>query len=80
MAVSRVTFMYHYLPVVPWLAIGLGWFLVDGLRNFRHRKAAMVAVSTAAVAVFAFLYPILVGWDMPVGYLDLVRDLFPWVI
>jgi dolichyl-phosphate-mannose--protein O-mannosyl transferase len=72
--------MYHYLPVVPWLALALGWFLVLGLRGWKHRKTAIVAVSVAAFAVFAFLYPILVGWEMPVSYLDLVRELFPWVI
>jgi dolichyl-phosphate-mannose--protein O-mannosyl transferase len=80
MAVTRVTFMYHYLPVVPWLAIALAWFLVVGLGGWKYRKAAIVAVSVAAVAVFLFLYPILVGWDMPIRYLDLVRELFPWVI
>jgi Gpi18-like mannosyltransferase/predicted membrane-bound dolichyl-phosphate-mannose-protein mannosyltransferase len=79
-AVSRVTFMYHFLPVVPWLAIALGWFLAVGLRDWRYQKVAIVAVTVSTVAVFGFLYPILVGWEMSDGYLEMVRELFPWVI
>jgi dolichyl-phosphate-mannose--protein O-mannosyl transferase len=74
-AVSRVTFMYHYLPVVPFLALALGWTLGVGTDGRKYRKTTIVAVSAAAVAVFLFLYPGLVGWDMPTWYANMLREL-----
>ena len=77
--VSRVTFMYHYLPVVPFLALGLAWLLVAGLEGRPYQRRALVGVPLLAVAFFAFIYPILVGWQMSNSYLDLTR-VFSWVI
>jgi 4-amino-4-deoxy-L-arabinose transferase-like glycosyltransferase len=77
--VSRVTFMYHYLPVVPFLALGLAWLLVRGLEDRPYQRRALVGVPVLAVAFFAFSYPILVGWQMSNSYLDLTR-VFSWVI
>jgi dolichyl-phosphate-mannose--protein O-mannosyl transferase len=79
-AVGRVTFMYHYLPVVPFLALALGWLLAEGLREHPYERPITIGVVATAVAVFFWLYPILVGWQMPVAYLDGVRDVLPWVI
>ena len=78
-AVSRVAFMYHYLPVVPFLAVALAWYLVDGLKGRPYRPAVLQGTVALAIAFFAFSYPILVGWDMPTGYFDLTR-IFSWVI
>jgi dolichyl-phosphate-mannose--protein O-mannosyl transferase len=77
--VSRVTFMYHYLPVVPFLALGLAWLLVRGLEGRSYHRTALLVTPLVAVAFFVFSYPILVGWEMPVSYLDLTR-VFSWVI
>jgi dolichyl-phosphate-mannose-protein mannosyltransferase len=77
--VGRVTFMYHYLPVVPFLALGLAWLLVRGLEGRPYHRRALIATPVVAVAFFAFSYPILVGWQMPLSYLDLTR-VFSWVI
>jgi dolichyl-phosphate-mannose-protein mannosyltransferase len=77
--VGRVTFMYHYLPVVPFLALALAWLLVKGLEGESYRRSALVLTPAAAVVFFAFSYPILVGWNMPTRYFDLTR-VFSWVI
>jgi 4-amino-4-deoxy-L-arabinose transferase-like glycosyltransferase len=77
--VGRVTFMYHYLPVVPFLALGLAWLLVRGVEDERYRPHALRWAPVAAVAFFLFSYPILVGWTMPNRYFDLTR-VFSWVI
>jgi dolichyl-phosphate-mannose--protein O-mannosyl transferase len=80
MTVSRVTFMYHYLAVVPFLAIALAWWLVIGLRDVPHQREIAIGVSVAAVLFFFAILPMLVGWSMPISYLDDIRHLFPWVI
>ncbi len=80
LTVSRVTFMYHYLADIPFLALMLGWWLIVGLKGHpRHREIA-IGVTVAAVAFFFATFPMLVGWSMPSGYLDGVRHLLPWVI
>jgi predicted membrane-bound dolichyl-phosphate-mannose-protein mannosyltransferase len=78
--VSRVTFMYHYLPVVPFLAIGIGWWLTDGMRGWRHQRRAQVIVPAAAIVFFLALLPIYEGWQMSTGYLEALRDALPWVL
>jgi dolichyl-phosphate-mannose--protein O-mannosyl transferase len=78
--VSRVLFLYHYLPVVPFLAIALAWWLVEGLRGSRHRREIAIAGAVLAVLFFVAVLPMLEGWTMPVRYLDQVRHALPWVI
>lgn len=80
MIVTRVLFLYHYLPVVPFLAIALAWWLVHGLHDVRHRMQVAVGVAVLAVAYFVAVLPMLEGWTMPVSYLERVRDVLPWVI
>jgi hypothetical protein len=77
--IGRVTFLYHYLPVVPFLAIALGWWLVVGLREHRYQREITIAFVTAAVAFFGLFLPMVEGWNMPFGYLDWARDFLPWV-
>jgi dolichyl-phosphate-mannose--protein O-mannosyl transferase len=71
--------LYHYLPVVPFLAFGLAWFLVEGLRDQPYQRRVIIGTVALAIAFFAFSYPILVGWNMPVKYFDFTR-VFSWVI
>jgi dolichyl-phosphate-mannose--protein O-mannosyl transferase len=78
--VSRVTFMYHYLATIPFLCLVLAWWLVIGLRGTKYHRQIAIGVTAASVAFFFAIFPMLVGWSMPVGYLDAVRNLFPWVI
>jgi dolichyl-phosphate-mannose--protein O-mannosyl transferase len=79
-AVTRVTFMYHYLPVIPFLCLALAWLLIVRLREHPQQRMIAIAVTAVAVVFFVALYPVLVGWQMPSGYGDAVRALIPWVI
>jgi dolichyl-phosphate-mannose--protein O-mannosyl transferase len=79
-AIGRVVFLYHYLPVVPFLAIGLAWFLTERLKGTPYRQPATVAVGIIAVAFFVVMLPMLEGWSVSVGYLDAVRRAVPWII
>jgi hypothetical protein len=78
--VGRVIFLYHYLPVVPFLALALAWVLVRGLRGWRYQRHLTLATVAAAVGFFLFVLPALVGWSMPDAYHDLLRRALPWVI
>jgi dolichyl-phosphate-mannose-protein mannosyltransferase len=78
--VRRVLFLYHYLPVVPFLCIALGWWLVIGLRGSRYRHAIAAAVTAAAVVLFLLSLPMLEGWSVSTAYLDGMRNAFPWIL
>lgn len=78
--VSRVTFLYHYLPVVPFLAIALAWWLVEGQRERPYRHAVTAGVTVASVLFFLALLPVYEGWSVPVRYLQAVRDVLAWVL
>ncbi|MEX0873807.1 MAG: phospholipid carrier-dependent glycosyltransferase [Actinomycetota bacterium] len=77
--IGRVTFLYHYLPVVPFLCIALAWWLVEGRRGQRLHREAAIATAVLAVAFFLVWLPMLEGWNMPFGYLDAARNVLPWV-
>jgi dolichyl-phosphate-mannose--protein O-mannosyl transferase len=78
--VTRVTFLYHYLPVVPFLAIALGWWLVCGLKGYRHQRLVAVLITLAAVAFFFAVLPALEGWSVPASVLTVIRHTLPWVL
>jgi len=79
-AVSRVTFLYHYLPVVPFLAIALAWWLIEGLRGYRYRWVVIVGVTLAAVAFFFAVLPALEGWAVSASILNTIRRSLPWIL
>lgn len=80
MLVTRVTFLYHYLPVVPFLAIALAWWLVEHRRGRPYHREVLIGTASAAVVLFLALLPIYEGWSVPVRYLQAVRGVLPWVI
>jgi dolichyl-phosphate-mannose--protein O-mannosyl transferase len=78
--VSRVTFLYHYLPVVPFLAIALGWWLIVGLRGSRYQWIVATLVPLAAVAFFFAVLPALEGWSVSGTTLNTIRGSLPWIL
>jgi dolichyl-phosphate-mannose--protein O-mannosyl transferase len=78
--VSRVTFLYHYLPVVPFLAIALAWYLVVELRGQKYQWLIVTLVTLAAIAFFFAVLPALEGWSVPATTLDTIRRTLPWIL
>ena len=77
--VSRAAFLYHYLPVVPFLAIGLAWALLGRAGGSRLRRYEAGFVLAAAVAVFAVTLPELDGWYVSQRFHDSLHGWFPWL-
>jgi dolichyl-phosphate-mannose--protein O-mannosyl transferase len=78
--VSRVTFLYHFLPVVPFLAIALAWYLVVELRGQKYQWLIGATVVGAAVAFFIAVLPALEGWSVPAATLNTIRHTLPWIL
>ncbi|HEX2195489.1 MAG TPA: phospholipid carrier-dependent glycosyltransferase, partial [Actinomycetota bacterium] len=77
--VARAAFLYHYLPVVPFLAVALAWALVARPRRGTVRTYEPWVVLTAAAAVFAFMLPELDGWYTSQQFHDTLHGWFPWL-
>lgn len=78
--VSRAAFLYHYLPVVPFLAVALAWALLGRGAVTRRVWYEAGAVLAAAVLVFALVLPELDGWYTPPGYHEWLHgSIFSWM-
>ena len=78
-APRKLTFLYHYLPCVPFLALALAWAL-DRLveRDPCWRLALWSAVGAAALLFLAY-YPLLTGLTVPRSYAAALRWLPTWI-
>ncbi len=64
MGVSRLTFIYHYFPCVPFVVLMIGYSIYDIHKNAGNKKAVLggaIALTVIAVALFALFYPVLSG-------------------
>ncbi|HYP24974.1 MAG TPA: phospholipid carrier-dependent glycosyltransferase, partial [Actinomycetota bacterium] len=77
--VSRAAFLYHYLPVVPFLAIGLASALLGREGDSRLRRYEAGLVLAAAVAVFTVTLPELDGWFVSPQFHESLHGWFPWL-
>jgi len=62
--ISRLTFIYHYFPSVPFVVLLITWFF----RRYLNRTALIVGYLTVVIGLFAFFYPVLSGWPMRVEF------------
>lgn len=72
--ISRSSFLYHYFPSLPALALMLGHF---GDRMKKGRRWIMFLLVSASVITFAVFYPILSGVPVSAKYVEMLEWL-PW--
>jgi predicted membrane-bound dolichyl-phosphate-mannose-protein mannosyltransferase/Gpi18-like mannosyltransferase len=77
--VSRAAFLYHYLPVVPFLAIALAWGLASRGRDSKLGRYEAGLVVAAAAVVFAVMLPELDGWYVSPAFHGSLEKWFPWL-
>lgn len=81
MFVSRITFIYHYFPSVPFVVLMLGYTMYCLWRWKPRIKGCILGYTGAAVALFAMFYPVLSGLPIPTWYADIfLRWFSSWVL
>ena len=75
----KLTFIYHFLPATPFLALGLARCLALLVRRFPRARPVPIAIGAAAVAAFALFLPLLAGMPVPRGYAEALRWLSTWI-
>lgn len=86
--VSRCTFIYHYFPSVPFIALMVGYSMYQicsmskksGASNYKVAKGICIAYAALAVVVFAIYYPVLSGYPISVDYGLKLRLFSSWVL
>ena len=85
--VSRCTFIYHYFPSVPFLALMIGYaFKNIGERTLLRKKpklfyGAVTCYALAAFLLFLLFYPVLSGTPVSSQYVDsFLRWFDSWVL
>lgn len=81
--VSRCTFIYHYFPCVPFLALMITNSMLKCTEDIAPRKRNLVFIVFAAAAfgLFLLFYPVISGSVVSKDYVqDLLRWLDGWVL
>jgi len=78
-ASRRLTFIYHFLPASPFLALGLAHCLDRLVDRFPRARAVAVALAATSIAVLALFLPLLTGIPVPRAYAEALRWLKTWI-
>lgn len=74
MNVTRITFIYHYFPSVPFITLMIGYSMyriVNYKKTERYQKIAKrgcIAYAAGAVFLFILFYPVLSGYPIDAGF------------
>lgn len=73
--VSRITFIYHYFPCVPFVVLMLAFSADKLLGNSKSAKTAMALYLAGTVVLFVMFYPVLSGYPVSMEY---VKTFLKW--
>ena len=76
--VTRITFIYHYFPCVPFIVMMIGYSLLCIYNEAKNKKAAMYAIfgyTALVIVLFVMFYPVLSGAPVSVDY---VKHFLKW--
>jgi dolichyl-phosphate-mannose--protein O-mannosyl transferase len=77
--ISRTTYIYHYFPSVPFVVMLIAYTLKNGIAPKKPKAPLIYAIIT--VALFIAFYPVISGFPIPMGFVDLFLKWFPsWVL
>lgn len=77
MFVTRCTFMYHYFPMVAFLALGVGYYWKHSAKKGKNLWIPL-GVCVAAIALFFVFYPVLTGIPASPEYVNQLKIMPNW--
>lgn len=82
--VTRLTFIYHYFPCVPFIVLMIGYSILTIYNNAKNKKKVMYGAFIYAglvVVLFAMFYPVLSGQPCNTNYAENFLKWFnSWVL
>ena len=79
-AISRITFIYHFYPNVLFMVLGATLCAQLMWRRFSWGKWAVAGYLLLNLACFALFFPFISGLTMPTGYWEALEWMVSWVI
>jgi dolichyl-phosphate-mannose-protein mannosyltransferase len=79
LSARKLTFIYHFLPATPFLALGLARCLDLLVGRFPRARPVPIVLATAAAAAFALFLPLLTGMSVSRAYAEALRWLSTWI-
>lgn len=80
MAISRMTFIYHYFPASLFMILMLGYTMLHVKEHFSWGKKAVTAYLAIAYACFFLFFPVISGLPVPREYGLALRWLKDWIL
>jgi dolichyl-phosphate-mannose--protein O-mannosyl transferase len=77
--VARVTFIYHYFPIIPFIAAALGCYIDESIIKKGRRLTVPIVYVALSALLFIMYYPVLTGAVVPENYVDWLKILPKWV-
>lgn len=68
--VTRVVFIYHYFPSVPFITVMIGYTMYSICKEHPKRRKWMYVYAAAAVGLFILFYPVLSGAPTTISYAE----------
>lgn len=78
MMVSRVTFTYHYFPMLAFLALAVGFYWKKAVADKGKSPVAAVVFCVLAVGLYAMFYPVLTGIPAEQQWVDFLKIMPNW--
>lgn len=79
--VTRVVFIYHYFPSVPFVTVMVGYSMYRLVKKYPKAKKYAYIYAVLAVGLFAMFYPVLSGTPTTVHYVKTYLKWFEsWVL
>lgn len=79
--VTRITFIYHYFPSVPFVTLMVGYSMYQIVANNPRRKKFAVGYTIVAIGLFIMFYPVLSGQPVNKDYVSMFLRWFDsWVL
>lgn len=78
--VSRMTFIYHYFPSVPFITLMIGYSILclyEGARSKKIAAGTIICYAVIVVGLFVMFYPVLSGQPCSTDYVNNYLKWFP---
>lgn len=79
--VTRITFIYHYFPCVPFITLMIGYSILTLYRRYPKTKKLAFVYAGLVILLFAMFYPVLSGMPVSTDYVQTFLKWLPdWVL
>ncbi|MBR6504614.1 MAG: phospholipid carrier-dependent glycosyltransferase [Clostridia bacterium] len=77
LSISRIMFMYHYFPVLPFMMLSIVMLIKDIENKVRFKKIYLIYI-IIIVAMFIYYYPVVSGMTVSEEYIEATKWLDSW--